>query len=172
MSERSLTSEFRELVSKEKDFNMKCEAEFDVQYPTMFLNIDFLNGQRIHVYDKENGRDFEYDSIGIVDGSYNLFVGRSGCGKSTIVKQMAANIIRPFPLGCIFEDSVEGGITQPRNELLTGFTPDEFKEKLLIRNAGVTCESFYKRIKMIYDIKTTNADEYRYDTGLFDSRGK
>ena len=171
MSERSLTSEFRELVSKEKDFNMKCEAEFDVQYPTMFLNIDFLNGQRIHVYDKENGRDFEYDSIGIVDGSYNLFAGRSGSGKSTIVKQMAANIIRAFPLGCIFEDSVEGGITQTRNELLTGFTPDEFKEKLLIRNAGVTCESFYKRIKMIYDIKTTNADEYRYDTGLFDSRG-
>jgi hypothetical protein len=41
---------------------------------------------------------------------------------------MAANIIRSFPLGCIFEDSVEGGITQTRNELLTGFTPDEFKD--------------------------------------------
>ena len=169
--EKSLTSEFRKLVAKEKDFNMKCEAEFDIQYPTMFLNLDFINGQRIHVDDKENERDFEYDSIGIVDGTFNLFIGRSGCGKSTIAKQMAANIIRPFSMGCIFEDSVEGGITHRRNEILTGFTPEEIQEKLLIRNAGVTCESFYKRIKMIYDIKTENADSYRYDTGLFDSRG-
>lgn len=171
MAERTLTSRFRELVSKDKDFNMKCEAEFDVQYPSMFLNLDYLNGQKIHVDDKENGREYEYDSIGIVDGSCNMFVGRSGCGKSTIVKQIAANIVRPFPLGCIFEDSVEGGITHSRNETLTGFTPNEIQDKLLIRNAGVSCESFYKRIKMIYDIKTENADEYKYDTGLFDSRG-
>ena len=167
----TLTEEFRALVAKEKDFNMKCEAEFDVQYPTMFLNLDFINGQRIHVDDKENGRDFEYDSIGIVDGSFNLFIGRSGCGKSTIAKQMAANIIRPFPLGSIFADSVEGGITHRRNEILTGFNPDEIQERLLIRNAGVTCESFYKRIKLIYDIKTSHVEEYKYDTGLFDSRG-
>ena len=40
----TLTEEFRALVAKEKDFNMKCEAEFDVQYPTMFLNLDFING--------------------------------------------------------------------------------------------------------------------------------
>lgn len=167
----TLTEEFRALVAKEKDFNMKCEAEFDVQYPTLFLNLDYINGQRIHVDDKENGRDFEYDSIGIVDGSFNLFIGRSGCGKSTIAKQMAANIIRPFPLGSIFEDSVEGGITHRRNEILTGFNPDEIQERLLIRNAGVTCESFYKRIKLIYDIKTSHVEEYKYDTGLFDSRG-
>lgn len=171
MSERTLTSEFRELVSKEKDFNMKCEAEFDVQYPTMFLNLDYLNGQRIHVDDKESGRDYEYDSIGIVDGSFNLLIGRSGCGKSTAAKQMAANIIRPYPLGCIFEDSIEGGITHRRNEILTGFSPEDIRDKLLIRNAGVSCESVYKRIKMIYDIKTDHADDYKYDTGLFDSRG-
>lgn len=164
-----LINEFRDRMSKEKDYGMKCEAEFDVQYPTGFLNLDFLNGQRIFV-DDEN-RKFSYDSIGIVDGSFNLVIGRNGCGKSTFVKQAAANIIKPFPLGKIFEDSIEGGITQRRNEILTGYGPDEITNKLLSRNTGISCESFYKRIKTIYDIKTENAETYRYDTGLFDSRG-
>ena len=45
-----LTEEFRALVAKEKDFNMKCEAEFDVQYPTMFLNLDFINGNNYIIH--------------------------------------------------------------------------------------------------------------------------
>lgn len=166
-----MLTEFRSRVSKTKDFNMMCESKYDVQYPTGFLNLDFINGQRIHVSDIDKGADFSYDSIGIVDGSFNLVIGRNGCGKSTFVKQAAASIIRPFPLGKIFEDSVEGGITQRRNEILTGYSPEELPHKLLSRNIGVSSESFYKRIKMIYDIKTENAEEYTYDTGLFDSRG-
>lgn len=160
---------FRETVAKDKDYNMKCEAEFDVLYPTGFLNLDFLNGQRIFVQDSK--RSFSYDSIGIVDGSFNLFIGRNGCGKSTMVKQFASNIIRPFPLGKIFEDSIEGGITQRRNEILTGFGPNEIISKLLSRNAGITIENVYKRIRLIYEIKISHVDEYRYDTGYFDSRG-
>jgi len=166
-----LMDEFRVTAKKDKDYEMSQEAEFDVLYPTGFLNLDFLNGQRVHVNDPDNGRVFDYDSFGIVDGSINAFIGRSGCGKSTIVKQMAANIVRQFPEGLIFEDSVEGGMVHRRNEILTRFSPQELEKKVLIRNAGVTAESFYKRIKMIYDIKTANPDKFRYDTGLFDSRG-
>ena len=171
VTSNSLINSFRETMSKDKDYEMRNEAEFDVQYPTGFLNIDFMNGQRINVEDLENGRFFQYDSVGIVDGSINCFIGRSGCGKSTIIKQMAANIIRPFPNGMIIEDSIEGGITSRREEILTKFTPSQINERMVRRNAGVTAESFYKRIRAIYDLKTSDPDMYRYDTGLFDSRG-
>ena len=56
--------------------------EFEVLYPTGFLSLDYLNGSMIHV--NGNGINMKYRSVGIVDGSSNMFIGRSGCGKSTI----------------------------------------------------------------------------------------
>ena len=81
-----------------------------------------------------------------------MFIGRSGCGKSTIIKQWAANIIRPFKHGVIVEASIEGGIVSRRNEILTGFSPMELKKKLRSRNEGVSIESCYDEIKAIRDL--------------------
>ena len=169
--ERTLMSEIKGLWAKEKDFNVKQEAVFDVQYPSGFPSLDYLIGQRVHVNDPENGRVFDYDSIGIVDGSYNLTIGRSGCGKSTFIKQASVNIVRPFNNGLIFEDSIEGGITMSRNEFLIGMTTNQVRERMSIRNSGISTESCYKRIKTIYDVKTQTPEKYTYDTGLFDSSG-
>lgn len=166
-----LTEMFRNEVQNCKEYGMKMEAEFDVQYSTGFLNLDYLNGQSIHVIDTDRNIEYDYDSIGILDGSINLVIGRSGCGKSTFIKQASGNIIRPFPLGCIFEDSIEGGITRRRDEILTGMSPDELNTKMIVRNAGISTETFYRSIKIIYDKKMQNINDFRYDTGLFDSRG-
>lgn len=166
----NICQQFREIMKAEKDFGMKSESEYDVQYPTGFLNIDYMNGQRIFVR-LDDGRTTEYDSIGIVDGSINMFIGRSGCGKSTLAEQMASNIIRRFPLSGIFEDSIEGGVTARRNEILTKFSPEEYHLRTISRNHSVNIETFYKRIKAIHDLKMNNKDNYRYDTGLLDSRG-
>ena len=168
---RTLMEEFRDIMNKEKDYSLKQEAQFDVQYPTGFPSLDYLIGQKIHVNDPDNGRVFDYDSVGIVDGSYNLFIGRSGCGKSTINKQIASNIIRNFKNGAIYEDSIEGGITMSRNEFLIGMSSSQVRKKRSIRNSGISTESCYKRIKAIYDIKVANADKFTYDTGLYDSSG-
>ena len=50
---------------------------------------------------------FQYNSLGIVDGSMVTVIGRSGCGKTTWCMQTAGNIIRPFKSSCIFMDSVD-----------------------------------------------------------------
>lgn len=162
----------REIFSSLKDKSLGMEAQFDVQYPTGFHSLDYVLGQRIAVKDPERGLDYTYDSVGLVDGSYNLFIGRSGCGKSTLVKQISANIIRNFPNGGIYEDSIEGGITMTRNEYLLGMTPDEVKRKMSIRNSNITIESCYRRLKIIYDFKMEHADKLTYDTGLLDSHGE
>ena len=45
----SLYDEVSEAFGKTKDFSMINDAEFDVQYPTGFLSLDFLNGTVKHV---------------------------------------------------------------------------------------------------------------------------
>lgn len=165
-----LRDEIDYILSQSNCHALKNSAEFDVQYPTGFFSLDYKNGQRINGIDK-NGNRFSYDSIGIVDGSINMFIGRSGCGKSTFVKQIAANIVRPFSHGFIFEDSVEGGIVSVRNEILTGFTSEEIKHRLKLRNAGVTINNTYAQIKAIHDTKIQQESKYRYNTGLLDTSG-
>ena len=165
----TLANRFREGVSKLKDYKMKREMEAGVGYPTGFLNYDFKNGTVIHV--DGNDKSMKYYSIGVTDGSMVMLIGRSGSGKTTWATQAAANIIRPFKTSCVFFDSIEGGNTETRMELLTGFNGPQLKEKFIVRDSGVTAENFYQRIKIIYDLKTDNRTEYEYDTSLYDTSG-
>lgn len=165
-----LIEKFREKTSKMKDVRMKKEIERDVAYPTGFLAFDFMNGTVIHV--KTDTMDFKYNSVGVVDGSIVMVIGRSGCGKTTFTIQSAAMIIKPFKTGAIYHDNIEGGIIQSRLEYLTGLEGEELDAVYLARNSGVNSENVYERIKMIHDIKLANYSEYEYDTGLFDTNGQ
>lgn len=164
-----LASRFRAAMAKSKDPRM-AEAVADVMYPTGFLPFDFLNGYKVHVQ-APNAKDYYYNSVGIVDGSSQMFIGRPGSGKTTIALQMAANIVRRFPEAVIFYDDIEGGSNATRRELLTHFSQEELDQRIIYRNAAVSAENFYKRIITIYDEKMDNKADYEYDTGLCDSRG-
>ena len=164
-----LASRFRAAMAKSKDPKM-AEAVADVLYPTGFLPFDFLNGYKVHVT-PQNGNEYWYNAVGIVDGSSQMIIGRSGSGKTTVAIQMAANIVRRFPGAVIFYDDIEVGSNATRRELLTQFPQDEIDERIIYRNAAVSAENFYKRIIAIYDEKLNNKADYEYDTGLCDSRG-
>lgn len=165
-----LSTQFREAVSKHKDYRMKDESTSSIAYPTGFLNFDFMNGTVVHVNSVD--RTFKYYSVGIQDGCLVMLIGRSGCGKTTWAVQTAANIVRPFKTACIFHDDIEGGLTEYRKELLSGFHGEELVTRYLSRNTGITAENFYERLRMIHDLKLTNREDYEYDTGFFDSNGK
>lgn len=169
MADTILSTRFRESVSKLKDMRMKTEAEFNVGYPTGFLNFDFRNGVVVHV--KSEVHEFKYYSVGITDGCMVMIIGRSGCGKTTFAVQSAANIVRPYKNACIFHDDIEGGITQTRVQQLTGFNQEDMTNKYIRRSSGVTAENFYERIKMIHDLKMNNYKDYLYDTETCDSYG-
>jgi len=161
-----LSAAFREQVKKTKDISMINEQQHSIAYSTGFLNIDFLNGTILEINGKKH---FE---VGIVDGSINAVIARSGAGKSTICAQWAANIIRPFPTSCVYMDNAESGFLLSRAIQLSGFSQDEFKNRFILRDAGITTESVYNRIKLIHDIKVDNPEEYAYDTGIIDEYGK
>ena len=164
-----LSTEFRKKVGKLKDERMKNEAVAGVSYPTGFLSFDFLNGTVIHTKSETMPK---YNSIGVLDGSVNIVIGRSGCGKSTFVEQCAANIVRPYRNSCVFVEHVEAtGMSDTRRQNITGIYGEEYINKYVIRDSGVTSENFYERIKMIHDIKLENKESYIYDTGLRDTLG-
>src|SRR5574344_2843554 len=126
-----LAEQFRKKVNSLKDPRMKNEKVPEVAYPTGFLGIDFLNVAYIPV--AMNGEKFSYPSVGIVDGSYVEFIGRTGAGKSTICVQIASNIIRPFPKSCCFEDQTEAGVMDSRKCVLSGYYGDELKNRFITR---------------------------------------
>lgn len=166
----TLMTNFRQKVGKDKDVRMSQEAVFDVAYATGFLSFDFLNGTVVHVKTPE--KKFKYNSVGIVDGSITMVIGRSGCGKTTWLVQTAGNIMRRFPKACTWHDDIEGGIVETRRERLTGLFGPDLKDRYLSRNSGVNAENVYERIKIIHDLKVENRAEYEYDTGLYTSRGE
>ena len=164
-----LSTEFRKKVGKSKDERIKTEATSGVGYPTGFLSFDFLNGTVVHTKSEVLPK---YNSIGVLDGSVNIVIGRAGCGKSTFVEQCAANITRPFDNSCIFVEHVEAtGMSDVRRQAITGISGKEYENKYIIRDSGVTSENFYERIKMVHDIKISNKEAYMYDTGLVNTLG-
>lgn len=164
-----LVNNFRKEVSKSKDVRMSGEAQFSVAYPTGFLGVDFTNGQQVIV--RKDGQKYTYNSVGLVDGSMISCVGRSGCGKTTFVLQAAGNIVRKFPNSAIFHEDIEGGSSDGRKRQLLKFTEEEFNNKYVCRNTGITTENFFQRVSMIHDMKLANSSEFEYDTGLLDSNG-
>lgn len=168
--EHPLSQIFRAKIA-DMDYNMTQEATEDVGYPTGYLNFDFLNGYQTQGYDPASGQIISYFVIGITDGSYVAFLGNTGTGKSTFVEQIAANIVRPFKTSTIFEDSLEAGMTTERRRSLSKFSKEEYNLRYIVRNTGINTENFYKRIKMIHDIKTKDPQKYSYDTGRRDIYG-
>lgn len=168
-----LIDNFNEKVSKIKDKGINAKAEFDVLYNTGFLAIDYLNGTTVYV--ESDDRNFQYNAIGVVDGSTNSIIGRSGSGKSTLMTQIAGNIARPFiereENTAIFIDDIEGSLPYARKEFLLGMDAETIDKYVVVRNNGITTQNLYKRIKAIADEKIQNRSKYEYDTGLYDTKG-
>lgn len=148
------------------------EATGDVAYPTGFLTLDYLNGAMIHVRNSEKNMDFSYPSVGVLDGAGTMLIGRTGCGKSTLMLQMAANIIRPYKTSAIFYNDIEGGMADSSMETLCRMTSEELKSRMFYRNEGISIENVYKTVQWIADEKTNNRNLYEYDTGLYDTHGE
>lgn len=161
-----LAEAFRNAVKKTKDYSQINEMNYSVSYSTGFPSIDFANG---YIQEINGVKRFE---LGISDGSINMVISDSGLGKTTICTQMACNIVKQFKTSCVFYEQAEVGTNIQRIKNLSGFSSDEeFMRRFIVRDAGITIESIYDRVKMIHDIKIENQDDYLYYTGLKDMKG-
>ena len=161
-----LAQAFRAQVKQTKDISQINEMTYSVSYPTGFLNLDFANG-----YIQEVNGKLRYE-LGISDGSINMVISDSGAGKTTLLSQIASNIVRQFKTSTIFYEQAEVGTNIQRIKNLSRFSDEEFNSRFIVRDAGITIESIYERVKMVHDIKVNNPGDYLYDTGMVDYNGK
>ncbi len=166
----SLAQLVEKRLASNKTAGVNSKAEFEVMYSTGFLSIDYLNGTSIFVESPTLG-EFSYDACGIVDGSTNTIIGRSGAGKSTLLLQIASNIAHQFDDAIICIDDIEGSLPESRKHFLLGFTPEEFENRVKLRDHDITTENLYQRIQAIHDEKLANKKDLTYDTGYYDMRG-
>lgn len=162
---------YREKVKSHKDPRVRNEGEFNIQYPSGFLTLDFANGCKVNVESNGGRPAFSYYSVGITDGAAMELVGKPGCGKTTLAIQIAARIVERFEWSSIFHDDIEGGVSEVRKRVLTGWSEEDIESKYRYRNTGITAENFYESIATLKDIKVSNRDEILYDTGLYDTKG-
>lgn len=166
-----LSDIFRAKVAK-MGYDMAGEAQPDISYRTGFANIDYLMGYIAKEYDPKTNTTTDYYQLGITDGSYIAIVGNSNVGKSTFAEQVIGNIIKRYNTSIAFIDSTEaGGMTEVRRMHIAKLTKDEYRKRYIVRNAGVSAENIYKRIKTIADIKKSDPNKYSYDTGRKDMYG-
>lgn len=162
-----LSTLFREQMMQTKDITKINEMNYSVSYPTGYPNLDFANG-----YVQEVNGELRYE-LGISDGSINMLIGESSTGKTSLLISVACNIIRQFKTSCVFFEQAEVGTNLQRIKNLSGFTTDEeFASRFIIRDAGITIESVFDRVKSIHDIKVNNPDKFLYDTGMKDIQNK
>ena len=162
-----LAAAFREQVKKTKDIAQITEMQESISYPTGLLPLDMANG---YIYEVNGNK---YPQLGITDGSINMLISDSGLGKTTMATQIACNIVKRFPTSVVFYEEAESvGTSKSRIRSLSGMSKDEFEDKFIIRDAGITTESIYERVKMIYNIKINDKDRFIYDTGIVDYNNK
>jgi len=167
-----LTEVFRSKVAK-MGLAMSSEAVPDILYPTGFPTLDYLNGYIAQQLNTKTGELEDYYNLGITDGSYVCLVANTSVGKSTLANQIIANIARPYPKASIMVDDIESGMTEVRRRYLSKFSKNDFDDRYIIRNSGITIENIYQRIKTLSDIKTKERpQDYIYDSGRKDLDGK
>ena len=162
-----LATIFREQMKKTKDLSKMSEMTYSVSYGTGFLPLDYATG-----YVQEVNGMYKFE-LGLSDGSINTLIGQSGVGKTSLLIAMACNIIKPFRTSSIFVEQAEVGTNIQRIKNLSGIRDDNgFVDRFIVRDAGITVESIFQRVKSIHDIKMSHKDQYLYDTGMVDMNGK
>ena len=108
---------------------------YDVAYPTGFLNFDSLNGYKLNCYN-DKGEITPVTHRGILDGSYNLLIGRSGSGKSTFLRCLGQ--LETIDGGSI---TVDGMVLASTVDGIVKYASPQTQHDLLLR-MGMVFQSF------------------------------
>ena len=164
-----LGKEMFQAVRRAKKAN-DLEVTTPVAYPTGFMPLDYLNGQKIQVFNKNDEIVMEYDSVGFVDGTFTTVIADSGLGKTTLVEQMAVNICSPFEESFIVHEDIEQASHINRLYNITHKSPRWIHDHYSIyqdTHSETVVDRFIDHAKM----KLNNRKIFEYDTGLKDMFG-
>lgn len=159
------------LQAKDKS-GLFTKTPTDISYPTGFHILDHRNGYWLESYNQSNEVIGRYKSLGIVAGSINTVIGKSGVAKTTGVVQWAEHIIRPFPNAMIAHYDAENAYSYTRIHQITGRPIHELRTNYLLKKDMTSIEDIQESIMDIYEEKISNPKKYKYKSGVMDEFGE
>lgn len=144
-------------------------ATTPVAYTTGFLPLDYMNGQRVCVYNDAGEVTEEYDSVGFI-GSLIMMIADSGLGKTTLTEQMAVEIVSQFDDSFVIHEDAEQASHINRVKNITGRDAMWIKNHYAIYQDTHT-ENVVDRFMDHAKMKLNNRKQWEYDTGLKDVYG-
>lgn len=144
---------------------------------TGFHLFDYYFGAVINVHD-ELGRIIRQEPrVGQAAGTFNLIVGNTGTGKTTIGAQIAANIIRQFPYANVIHFDCENRFDVSRAETITRlpayyFDGSQGPERYMIKSGCVGLDTIQEMVVKTYVTKMKLKKEMMVDSGFKDEFGR
>lgn len=142
-----------------------------VAYTTGFMPLDYMNGQRVKVFDDNDNVIEEYDSVGLVEGTMITVISDPGLGKTTLSQQMAVEICSQFDESFIQHEDIEQASHINRVYNITGQRPRWIHNHYALYQDTHT-EAFVGRFMDHARTKLNNRKLFEYDTGLKDMFGE
>lgn len=140
-------------------------SQVSVSYQTGFLPFDYLNGYRVNVMNMDEQVIESYTAKGIRGGTFVTVIGKSGVAKTTLVIQMAYNIVKDFEDDAfVMIYDLEQALNYTRIKNITGATQQQLDDKMVLRQEKNYIEDIFDSIIAIANDKEANRKEYLYDT--------
>lgn len=143
-------------------------------HKTGFPLYDYYFGSVINIHNELGAVDSQEPMVGQANGSFNVIIGKSATGKSTLAIQLAANIIRSFKSGTVQHYDCENRLQQTRVEVLTGLPARDFADggRYQIYSGSVSLAEMQEAIIKTYVEKMKMKDSLIINTGRKNELGE
>ena len=158
------------LASRKSKKSNDMNVTTPVSYSTGFLPLDYLNGQRIQIFDDDDNVVEEYDSVGFVEGTMITVIADPGLGKTTLSIQCAVDIASRFDGSFVVHEDIEQASHINRVRNISYKSPGWIRNHYAIYQDTHT-ENIVDRFIDHAKMKINNRKEFEYDTGLKDMYG-
>lgn len=145
-------------------------------HKTGFPLFDYYFGSVINIHDPLGNLIKQEARIGQAAGTFNLIVGNTGSGKTTLSSQLAANIIRQYQYSNVIHFDCENRFDISRAETVTKLPSSFFDissgERYMIKSGMVGLDTIQEMIVKTYVNKMKLKNELQIDSGFKDEFGK
>jgi len=147
-------------------------------HKTGFHLFDYYFGSVVNIHDELGNIIKQEPRVGQAAGTFNLIIGNSGTGKTTLAVQIAGNIIRQFPYANVIHYDCENRIDISRCENITRLPAKYFSneeggvERYLIKTGLVGLDTIQEMIVRTYVNKMKLKDQLMVPSGSKNEFGK